>query len=155
MLIYKLHRIVIYLLNECYPIRMQQLSTADIANKCQCSNFIGVFAIDALPPARRLPNKCKFIVNTQPHNLPGEHWLAVYGNIIFDPLGICYPETLVDYLLQRYDNIKTNHGHHYQSVWDSKACGYFCLYFLHYGVDNLLDNAFFHNLRIISSSVFH
>ena len=129
---------------------MRQLSTIDITDKCHCSNFIGVFSIDTLPPVSSLQENSKFIVNDQPHTLPGGHWLAVYGDSIFDPLGIYYPQTLVNYLLQKYTTVKTNVGYTCQAIWDQYACGYFCLYYLHYGMENLIGNAYLHNLLLVS-----
>ena len=38
-------------------------------------NFVGVFPLNKLPQALRAP--ANLIVNTDTHNLPGEHWLAV------------------------------------------------------------------------------
>ena len=39
--------------------------------------FIGVFPIDKLPSSiPRYP--CFLVVNTQAHNLPGEHWLSIF-----------------------------------------------------------------------------
>ena len=65
-------------------------------------NFVGVFPIDRLPPLSQLPNESGFIVNTHTHNLPGEHWLAVWIGAskiyVFDPMGLYYPPLLSSYL---------------------------------------------------------
>jgi hypothetical protein len=69
----------------------------DIAGR---DNFIGVFPLDKVPQHFETGNS--FIVNTQTHNLPGEHWLAVYvgeASIrVFDPMGFYYPAKLVNQL---------------------------------------------------------
>ena len=67
------------------------------------STFIGVFPLDRLPPLSSIASYSSFIVNTQPANLPGMHWLAVFASpsltYVFDPLGAYnYPHHLVDYL---------------------------------------------------------
>ena len=63
------------------------------ANKKTVTAFLGVFSIDQLPPEKlpfaRLP--VLFIVNTNPSNLPGQHWKAVFigknrNGEIFDSL---------------------------------------------------------------------
>lgn len=48
------------------------------ANNKTLAAFLGVFPIDRLPEKlpRRLP--VLFIVNTNPSNLPGQHWKAVF-----------------------------------------------------------------------------
>ena len=48
------------------------LETDPITNKC----FIGALARDELPKKLKYPT-C-FILNTQPRNKPGEHWIALY-----------------------------------------------------------------------------
>lgn len=65
------------------------------------SNFQGVFALNALP--KRLTRGTKLIVNTEPKNLPGQHWIALHysrhGSIhAFDPLGVYYPILLQVYM---------------------------------------------------------
>ena len=58
-------------------------------------NFVGVFPLDKLPP-HLSKGDGSFIVNSDTHNLPGEHWFAVSyknGGIVkaFDPLGFSIP----------------------------------------------------------------
>lgn len=53
-------------------------------------HFIGVFPCDMIPrPIRE--NEC-IILNTDPHNLPGKHYIAIYSNagvyFYFDPLAL-------------------------------------------------------------------
>ena len=72
------------------------MKTAEI-NKCLFNNpytrryFIGTFTADQCPKVPT-PNTC-FVSNTDPHTLPGQHWIAMYvkrdGNVYyFDPYGI-------------------------------------------------------------------
>ena len=96
-------------------------------------DFLGAFPLDRLPPSSCLTkNNCGFIVNTQTHNLPGEHWLAVYigekSIHAFDPLGIYYPSQLVAYLQQGYKRIYYNNVR-YQDP-KSHLCGLYCLVWL-------------------------
>ena len=53
--------------------------------------YLGTFPADRLPK-RPLTNTC-FISNTDPHTLPGQHWVAVYVDsrgtpYYFDPYGL-------------------------------------------------------------------
>ena len=44
--------------------------TSDLERACKCHKFLGVFALDKLPPI--LPSGSSFIVNTQTSNLSGK-----------------------------------------------------------------------------------
>lgn len=94
------------------------------------NNFIGVFPLDMLPGS--LPKKCRFIVNTQTHNLAGEHWLAVSKDgqsiKVYDPYGFYYPSLLVGYL-HRMTNKVTYNRNQYQHE-NSKLCGEHALLWL-------------------------
>lgn len=114
---------------------------------CHCQDFIGVYSIDQLPTDSIGK---KFIVNTQTHNLPGEHWIAVNGNDVFDPYGIYYPSVLCKYLFQRNNGgrrIKFSTAM-YQAPW-TQLCGEYCIYWLHYGTYRLVAFDFKHNKNII------
>ena len=41
-------------------------------------NYIGMFSRDLLPSNLPLRRKAGLIVNTDTHDLPGEHWIAIY-----------------------------------------------------------------------------
>lgn len=55
-------------------------------------NFLGVFPIDLIPmSAQKFP--CCMVINTKPHDHPGEHWVAVVKTedrkgIFFDSYGV-------------------------------------------------------------------
>lgn len=118
---------------------------------CRCSNYIGVFSLDRLPAS--LPINAKFIVNTHTHNLPGQHWLAVDGNSVFDPFGVFYPKSLLSYLYRK-KNTKLTFNHKLYQSPTSDVCGQFCLYFIHYGVQNLIPYEFEHNNSIIKKLLY-
>ena len=95
-------------------------------------NFIGVFPLDKLPI--HLVKNSKFIVNTDTHNLPGKHWIAVSyekGGIIyaFDPFGIFYPTCLITYLSHKPRARIVLNRKMYQHPME-KSCGWYCLRFL-------------------------
>ena len=72
------------------------------AGNCLIGGFVGVFPLDKIPPVSSLKQGNSFIVNTQTHNLPGEHWIAVYEDQftirVFDPMSLYYRPFLVSYL---------------------------------------------------------
>ena len=96
--------------------------------------FIGVFALDRIPKHVGKPPK-SFIVNTDTHQLPGRHWIAVSyerGGIVyaFDPLGVYYPHTLVHALHRGAPSRRVIYNYTmYQRPWE-RNCGQRCINFL-------------------------
>ena len=101
--------------------------------KLHVKHFIGVFPLDKLPihiePVSRL------IVNTDSHNLQGQHWIALSfekGGIVlaFDPFGWYYPPLLIS----RIHSIPSVHRVMYNRKMFQKlterTCGLYCLQFL-------------------------
>lgn len=102
------------------------------ANDATKKAFLGIYSIDTLP--RQLPHlPILLIVNTDTHNLPGQHWKAVYISSerlgeIFDSLALP-----VSIHLQRWMN-------NFTRKWTTNAsriqhplsasCGAFVLYFI-------------------------
>lgn len=98
------------------PTSMNWLSTQDLqtfiathADSRTKAAFLGVFSIDCLPSPLFLDKQLPLllIINTNTHNLPGEHWKAVYVSVdhegeVFDSLAM--PVSIV---LQRWMNIAT------------------------------------------------
>lgn len=100
--------------------------------------FLCVFARDRLPKVQKLPS-C-FILNTDNHNEPGEHWLAMFFNIynqaeFFDSYGL-HPRV---YGLEEYlnENSKswTYNNKRFQSFY-SNMCGEICLFYLFFKCRN-------------------
>ena len=95
--------------------------------------FIGTFAANQCPKTPT-PNTC-FISNTDPHYLPGQHWIAMYvkndGNIYyFDPYGI-RPITIyhTDFLKKSSDGSGTYNRKQVQQL-QSTTCGIHCINFI-------------------------
>ena len=56
-------------------------------------NYIGTFARELLLNCLPLKRKCGLIINTDTHDLPGKHWIAIYlgengGREYFDSYGL-------------------------------------------------------------------
>lgn len=93
--------------------------------------FGGVFSSDTLPKLRK--NFVSFIINLDPHTLPGTHWVAAYFKnsdeaIYFDSYGRPPPKNILKFLKTNSKNI-THNKFCYQD-YTTLTCGYFCLYFL-------------------------
>jgi len=113
---------------------MKQLSTIDISDAFKNDpTFLGVFAVDKLP-ATVQPGKVKMVVNLQPSNLPGSHWVAVFrrdSNVgyYFDSFGSIPPLTIQVWLSKHCANWTFNRLT-IQPINDNELCGYLCIEFL-------------------------
>jgi len=106
---------------------------------CSGNNNKGVFAADLLPPCNLLLRKGNYmIVNTDPVNESGTHWLAVYcpddGTVeVFDSYGFdleTYP-TVKRFLVDRCRPklIRSMEGGPIQEE-NSDVCGAHCIFYL-------------------------
>ena len=93
--------------------------------------FVGVFAADTLPTQRIQP-PCCLVVNTDPADKPGSHWIAIYIDRdgcgeYFDSYGMapCFPQFLDRHA---YSGWKWNTRQVQCTV--SSLCGAFCILFL-------------------------
>ena len=97
------------------------------------SAFIGVFPLDLLPQGVNKQKTIKMIINLQPSNLPGSHWVAVYRRdgraYYFDSYGTIPPNEIQHWLC---DNARVwdYNRNVIQSEADEVSCGYICAYFL-------------------------
>jgi len=95
------------------------------------SHFLGCFAADQVP---KLGKNTFIILNTDPKNEEGEHWVVFHKYSenkfeFFDSLGFS-PFHYKFKNLPNFDYIIYN-KQQYQSSF-SNACGYYCLYYLFY-----------------------
>lgn len=94
--------------------------------------FHGVFSIDQLPFA--VPHYPFFmVVNTQSHNLPGEHWIAIFidkykHGEVFDSFALPLAQPLIRWM-NRFTRSFTKSHLTYQHPLSS-ACGAFVLFYI-------------------------
>lgn len=94
----------------------------------------GVYPADRIPI--RIPTPASVVVNTDPHNKPGTHWVAFYINRegrceYFDSYG------LEPFILHHLHAIRANSK---TMIWNTKPiqsmksqlCGQYCVMFLYY-----------------------
>ena len=87
-----------------------QLKRWCVKNRPVGSTFLGVYAADRLPDSGIISTAvpCSFIVNYDPHDLPGSHWCAVIatptGVSWFDSYGL--PPDASDLILGHYTNFR-------------------------------------------------
>jgi len=97
--------------------------------------YKGAHPIDYLPKAP-VPKPAAMIVNTDPHDKPGKHWVAIYIDIDGSADYFCSygygPRKLIQQFLQC--NAQGGWRQNTQRVQGllSTTCGHYCVYFLMY-----------------------
>ena len=109
--------------------------------------FRGVYAINTLPKKAIYPS-C-LIVNTDPSNKPGSHWLAIYYYVngeaeFFDSYGLNPNFYGLDNYLNKTSLNWTYNKKQIQSFY-SNLCGYYCFFYLMfkcrgYSLDDMIFN---------------
>ena len=94
--------------------------------------FLGVFPMDKLP--HHVPHypTC-MVINTQSHNLPGEHWISVFitsdkRGEVFDSLGLPLSNYLIRWLNQFTKSWQYNRKIYQR--FGSDKCGAYAIYYL-------------------------
>lgn len=112
---------------EIYDIIRKKGSLASI--------FLGVFPSDMLPKVvKKRPSA--IIINTDPANKPGKHWVAAYFNNdnsveYFDSYGLSpFNNEILNFLSENSSVIYKN-GVHLQGL-NSLVCGLYCIFFLYF-----------------------
>lgn len=106
------------------------------------STFGGVYPSDILPKKRK--QFSTFIMNLDPHTLPGSHWIAIHflnkkTAFYFDSYGHAPSnKNILHFLKKNAKNILYNKVCFQHRL--SKTCGKYCLYFLYQKVRNLKLN---------------
>lgn len=101
-------------------------------------NFVGVFPCDTIP---EIGVENAVVVNTDPHNKPGEHWVALYmskdGEMeYFDSFGL---PPLSEHI-QKYINSTPHISFSYSTIQlqheDSETCGNHCIAYVKHRLSN-------------------
>lgn len=95
-------------------------------------DFLGVFSSNQIPFVDKKPSA--FVINTDPSDKPGKHWVAVYHKSngeaeYFDSFGL--PPLTPDILKHLEDN--AFHWHYNPTIlqhYSSNTCGKYCILFL-------------------------
>ena len=110
-----------------------QINSLLIESVCDTSTkYLGVFALDQLPPTLyKFP--CCYVANTDPLSLPGTHWVAFYLDSssqleFFDSYGSS-PEDYNFPIPPHLTSIVCNQ-YPIQKI-QSDVCGQYCVYYLH------------------------
>jgi len=92
--------------------------------------WLGVFARDELPDLRRVKRPSALIINSDPKDKPGQHWLAIFcpkkGPLeLFDSFGLPPEYYSLD------SHVFTHQRFSYQSRL-SAYCGHYCIMFIYF-----------------------
>lgn len=91
----------------------------------------GVVALDQLPAQMNKP--AIYIVNSDPAELPGRHWFAVFFTTVnehFDSAGFYPNATLEDELIVHGPRFQYNNRR--VQAYHSDTCGLYCLFFCYF-----------------------
>lgn len=101
-------------------------------DKYASRHFCGVFAADQLPPIKK---ETTFIVNTDPQDEKGSHWLAMYITDeetveFFDSFG--FPPSVYEPYISTYASLFSNVKWNEMSFQSptSNVCGQYCTYYV-------------------------
>ena len=97
--------------------------------RCHC--FVGVFPRDKLPTIKKYPF-C-VVVNTDPANKPGQHWVAIFGTQkkteYFDSFGLPpFHHEILNFIENCKGNIEFNTITLQTAT--AKTCGHYCVIFI-------------------------
>ena len=136
-----------------------QLDHALRTNRLTSKLFRGVVAADRLPLLTE--QRGTYVVNTDPHHLPGKHWVALHftrdRTLYFDPMGAPIPKHLRDQLRTTGTFRKTTLHHVLSRRIQGlrHTCGFYCAYYVlclaeprHYTMDIFTDDLDF-NDRVV------
>lgn len=123
--------------------------------------FQGIYSIDGLPSQVSPP--AFFVLNTDPHNLPGMHWKVIfidtdYNGEIFDSLALPLCDSTIRFMNKHSRNWQRNRLSFQHPL--SAQCGVYVIYYvtqrLYFSsltdfTETTLSNDVSHNERLMSS----
>jgi len=111
------------------------MNTADIDRlMSDIPDYVGTFSCDTLPPSSDARQRRLMIVNTDPSNEPGEHWVAIYIDSAgrrgeyFDSFGRQPPAIFATYMNDNCSDYWSYNKKQLQSI-ASRVCGYYCVFY--------------------------
>jgi hypothetical protein len=116
--------------------------------------FIGAFARDQLPEIHSTP--CGLILNTDPINKPGEHWVAIYINKsgfgeYFDSYGFPPLHKDIIIFLNKFCPKGWCHNTFMLQSINSLTCGLYCIFYIK---TRCLGYSYCHFIRLFTNKTF-
>ena len=121
---------------EFVPFTTEQLSYLAKQDPCLAPIFEGVFASDQLPGLPEQWKKIAYIVNTDPIDKLGSHWLGIFTKKhtceVMDsyglPLNWYKPSDVVEWVFENFETVSSN-AMTLQEM-NSQSCGQYALMYL-------------------------
>ena len=121
---------------EFVPFTTEQLSYLAKQDPYLAPIFAGVFAADELPGLPEQWKKRAYIVNTDPIDKPGSHWLAIFTKKhtceVMDSYGLPLkwykPSDVVEWVFENFEIVRSN-AMTLQEM-NSQSCGQYALMYL-------------------------
>lgn len=110
----------------------KQIYSALRSHPVTTKQFIGIYPSDQLPDT--VPWPCALVVNTDPHDKPGQHWVAIYvdqdGNAdYFDSYGQdINTKSILDFVKMNSTDCSVNDKQLQAPL--TSVCGQYCIYFV-------------------------
>ena len=127
-----------------------QVTKILISSEITSQTFLGCFPCDQLPDPHSLHFPISLIVNLDPHQFPGTHWIAIFAYglkekvIYFDSLAIPFSGIVFNSFLYAFPGVLYN-KRPYQSPL-SNTCAHFCICFIYFLSNGLTFDQFLHRL---------
>jgi len=122
------------------------MNSLELERIINCDNllkktFLGIFAADQLV-FKVAKKPCCLIANTDPSNMPGQHWVAIYFDAhgkaeYFDSYGQQPSDAFV--LFMKKNAMRMNVNEKRLQSNDTFVCGMYCVYFLFYRVRSRMN----------------
>ncbi len=111
---------------------MDTIQILSILRKTIGQDLLGVFPSDKFPTTTDYSDRFGFVLNTDPSDKPGTHWVAIFieGNSAeyFDSYGLPPTIPTIRKFLQKFGELQYN-KRRIQGLLSS-VCGHYCIYFL-------------------------
>ena len=95
-------------------------------------SFAGVYPRDLIPSQLK-PYEKAIVVNTDPHDRPGKHWVCLYVNSpfveYFDSYGMPPLHREIVRFMAEHATREMSNPYRYQD-WNTSVCGQYCVYYL-------------------------
>jgi hypothetical protein len=98
--------------------------------------FIGCYPSDGLPEPKSIQYPSAFIVNLDPHQFKGSHWIAIHVKRMneeacyFDSLALPINEMINDSFLKKFPSVRRN-AKAYQSPLND-TCAHHCISYIYF-----------------------
>jgi hypothetical protein len=113
--------------------------------------YRGCFASDQIPDPSSLKYPASLVVNLDPHQFKGSHWVAIFAYglnrpvIYFDSLALPVSPIIEEEFLKKFPKILTNPSPYQNPLSD--ICAHYCITFIYFLSNGILFPQFIETLE--------